>query len=347
MLFTMMLASIVIVQAQRWSEEKVNRWYKNQTWQRGCNFIPSNAINQLEMWQEETFSPRLIDKELSWAKELGFNCMRVYLHHVAWEIDSKGFKERVEKYLEIADKYGIKTIFVFFDDCWNATYKTGIQPEPVMGKHNSGWLRDPGDLLFEDPNSISVLEEYVTDILKTFKKDERILVWDLYNEPGNSKYNVCSLPLLRSVFAWARKVNPSQPLTSGLWNKGLNKSLTQFQLKNSDVISYHNYSNVKNHQRAIDSLQTYNRPLFCTEYMARKFESTFQNIMPLLKNNKVAAINWGLVSGKTNTIYPWKNKQDNEQEPELWFHDILRQNKSPFSKEEVDFIKDITNGDNE
>lgn len=343
----MMLSSILFLQAQRWSEEKANRWYENYNWQRGCNYIPSNAINQLEMWQEETFSPQLIDKELSWAKELGFNCMRVYLHHVAWEIDRKGFKNRVNHYLEIANRHGIKTIFVFFDDCWNARYKAGKQPEPIMGKHNSGWLRDPGDLLFEDPNLISVLEQYVTDILKTFKNDKRILVWDLYNEPGNEKYNVCSLPLLRSVFSWARKVNPSQPLTSGVWNKDLNKSLTQFQLNNSDVISYHNYNNAKKHQQAIDSLQTYNRPLFCTEYMARKFESTFQEIMPLLKNSKVVAINWGLVSGKTNTIYPWDNKQNDDKEPELWFHDILRKDKSPFSKDELEFIKGITKGNDD
>ncbi len=39
---------------KRWSVEKANEWYAKQPWLVGCNFIPSTAVNQLEMWQEET-----------------------------------------------------------------------------------------------------------------------------------------------------------------------------------------------------------------------------------------------------------------------------------------------------
>ena len=78
------------------------------------NFQPSTAINQLEMFQAATFDPATIDKELGWAEGLGLNAMRVYLHHIAWTTDKAGFKKRLDQYLQIADKHGIKTIMVFF-----------------------------------------------------------------------------------------------------------------------------------------------------------------------------------------------------------------------------------------
>lgn len=325
----------------RWTDQQANEWYKQWGWLRGSNFYPSSAINQLEMWQEESFDPETIDRELGWATGIGMNCMRVYLHHAAWEVDRQGFKDRIRQYMDIAEKHGISTIFVLFDDCWNATYTRGKQPEPKPGIHNSGWVRDPGDLLFEKPELINTLEVYVKDILTTFRDDKRIVFWDLYNEPGNSGYGNKSLPLLQKVFEWGRAVNPSQPLSVGVWNENLT-DLTEYSLEQSDIISYHNYSDIMNHSKAIDSLKRFNRPMICTEYMARTLNSTFETIMPLLKEHHVGAINWGLVSGKTNTIFAWDTPLPDEEEPPLWFHDIFREDGTPFSPVEIDFIKNIT-----
>ncbi len=327
--------------AEMWSVEKAQDWGRMQNWLRGCDFIPSTAINQLEMWQAETFDPETINRELRWADEIGMNCMRVYLHHLAWEIDKEGFKKRMNEYLEIADKNGIKTIFVFFDDCWNPTYKAGKQPDPKPGIHNSGWVRDPGDLLYTNPGVITVLEEYVKDILTTFKHDKRIAIWDMYNEPGNSDYGNKSMPLLEKAFQWGREVNPSQPLSAGVWRYDL-ADLNKFQLSHSDIITYHNYSDPANHQAMIDSLKKYNRPLVCTEYMARKHNSLFTNIMPMLKEQNIGAINWGLVSGKTNTIYAWDTPMPDGSEPELWFHDIFRKDGTPYRGDELQVILDLT-----
>ena len=325
----------------RWAVEKANAWYAQQGWPVGCNFQPSTAINQLEMWQAETFDPETIDRELGWAEDLGFNVMRVYLHHLAWQVDKEGFKKRMDRYLTIADKHGIKTMFVLFDDCWNPEYKAGKQPEPKTGVHNSGWVRDPGDLLFSNPVLMDTLEAYAKDILKTFSADNRILAWDLYNEPGNSGLGDKSMPLLRNVFNWGRQVNPSQPLTSGVWNPEL-KAYNRFQLAHSDIITYHNYSNETDHKAAIDTLKKYNRPLICTEYMARTRGSRFENILPLLKKENVGAINWGFVSGKTNTIYAWDTPMPDGSEPEVWFHDILRKDGTPFDPAEIELIKSLT-----
>lgn len=324
-----------------WSIEKARGWGQMQNWLRGCNFIPSTAINQLEMWQAETFDSLTIDRELRWADEIGMNCMRVFLHHLAWEIDKEGFKNRMKEYLNIADRHGIKTIFVFFDDCWNPTYHAGKQPDPKPGVHNSGWVRDPGDLLFTDPEVITLIEKYVKDILTTFKDDNRIALWDIYNEPGNSGYGNKSLPLLEKAFEWARTVNPSQPVSSGIWTNDL-KDLNAFQLSQSDIITYHNYSDPKNHQAMIDTLKLYNRPMICTEYMARRNNSLFSNIMPMLKDQNIGAINWGLVSGKTNTIYAWDTPIPDGSEPALWFHDIFRKDGTPYKPDEILVILDLT-----
>ncbi|HRH58952.1 MAG TPA: cellulase family glycosylhydrolase [Chitinophagaceae bacterium] len=324
-----------------WGQAKANSWYKQQGWLRGCDFITSSAVNQLELWQAETFDSAGINRELGYAESIGLNCMRVFLHHAAWQQDKDGFKKRMDIYLSIANSHHIKTMFVFFDDCWNESYKTGTQPAPKVGVHNSGWLRDPGKLLYDDPSVIATLEMYVKDILNTFKNDERILIWDLYNEPGNSGYGNKTMPLLENIFNWARQVNPSQPLSAGVWNPQL-KELNAFQLANSDVITYHNYEPQPEHQNCIDTLTKYNRPMICTEYMARIRNSRFDNIMPMLKAQNVGAINWGLVSGKTNTIYAWDTPMPDGSEPKTWFHDIFRKDGTPYSEKEIELIKKLT-----
>lgn len=348
LLFILFAASLVgsgNVYAQKeravWSKEKANEWYAKKGWLRGSNFIPSTAINQLEMWQAATFDPKTIERELGYAQSIGFNAMRIFLHHLAWQEDPAGFKNRIKKYLSIADKYHIGTIFVIFDDCWNDTYHPGKQPAPKIGIHNSGWLRDPGSLYHTEPLLGDTLERYVKDIMTTFKHDKRILLWDLYNEPGNSGNGSKSLPLLEKEFSWARQVNPDQPLSVGVWNQEL-KELNNYQLANSDVITYHNYDKEPEHAKAIDILKTYGRPLICTEYMARTRGSLFANIMPLLKKENVGAINWGLVAGKTNTMYAWDTPMPNGGEPKVWFHDIFRPDGTPYSEDEIKLIKSLT-----
>jgi Cellulase (glycosyl hydrolase family 5) len=325
----------------RWTPEQAEAWASTHGWMRGSNFIPSTAINQLEMWQAESFDAATIDRELGFAEGLGFNVMRVYLHHKAWEADSAGFKQRMGQYLTIADKHKIKTMFVFFDDCWNGSSQTGKQPAPKPGIHNSGWVQDPGQKESADSSRFPLLKRYVVDVMNHFANDKRIVLWDLYNEPGNSGKGDASLPLLAQVFEWAHSTRATQPVTSGVWNASLRR-YNEFQLAHSDIITFHNYSEPASMKETIDSLRSYGRPLLCSEYMARKNGSTFSAILPLLKQEKVSAINWGLVSGKTNTIYAWSDTSHTDgSEPELWFHDIFRQDGSVYKQDEVDLIREL------
>lgn len=325
--------------AKVWSTAKAAEWYSTQPWLSGCNFQPSTAINQIEMWSGDTFDATTIDRELGWAEELGFNTMRVFLSSVVWKNDASGLKKRIDQFLDICDKHKIKPMFIFFDDCWAPESYYGKQPIPQPGVHNSGWVQDPSCSLRTDTIQLfTVLKKYVKDIMGTFKNDNRILMWDLYNEPGNSQHGINSLPLLRNVFKWARDINPSQPITTGVWYFSV-PELNKFQLENSDIITYHSYNEEKSHRALVEFLQTFGRPIICTEYMARRNNSRFENIMPMLKHNNIGAINWGFVSGKTNTIFAWDDPRPNEKEPPLWFHDILRADKTPFDPKETEFIK--------
>jgi endo-1,4-beta-mannosidase len=333
-------ATIAAPAGRPWPAEKANDWYKAHKWITGANFIPSTAVNQLEMWQAGTFDPQTIDRELGWAEGIGFNTMRVFLHSIAWKQDTAGFKQRMDKYLSIADKHHIQTIFVFFDDCWNKMPAAGTQPAPKTGTHNSGWVQDPGDPFSKDSTLFPGLEKYVTDVMTSFAHDKRILLWDLYNEPGNSGKKDSSIPLLTRVFQWARAVDPDQPVSVGLWAWDLEK-LNAIQLTNSDVITYHNYEEPAWHRRVIELLKANGKPLICTEYMARTRNSRFANILPLLKNENVGAINWGFVAGKTNTIYAWDTPLADGSQPIEWFHDIFKKDGTAYRQDEVDLIKKL------
>jgi endo-1,4-beta-mannosidase len=315
---------------QIWSVEKANTWYSQHKWITGANFLPSNAINQLEMWQADSFDPTTIDRELGWAESIGFNTMRVFLHSVAWTQDPAGFKKRVDQFLSIADKHRIQPMFVFFDDCWNKIPRPGKQPEPKPGIHNSGWVQDPGQPLSNDTTLYPGLEKYVKDVLTTFKTDKRILLWDLYNEPGNSGKRDSSLTLLKKVFQWAREVGPEQPISAGVWAWDFEK-----------LNAFHDYEEPLWHQRVIELLKVNGRPLICTEYMARTRNSRFSNTLPLLKKQAVGAINWGFVAGKSNTIYAWDTPLPTGEQPIEWFHDIFFPDGKPYRQDEVNLIKKL------
>jgi len=352
----------------RWSRERANAWYAEQPWLVGCNFIPSTAINQLEMWQADTFNPETIDRELGWAARLGLNSARVYLHDLLWHADAYGFKSRIDRYLEIATRHKIRTIFVLFDDCWHDDPVLGKQPEPTPGVHNSGWVRSPGSKVVKNPAEWGRLEEYVSDIVSTFGSDERVVVWDIYNEPGNDFLLSLGLPvmlrygkliyqlakhlllpsptspLLQKAFSWARSAQPTQPLTTATWylTASLESKLNPQALALSDVISFHSYFDLETTSRLVRELEALGRPLLCTEYLARKAGCLFETHLPLFKKERIGCYNWGLVSGKTQTIYSWEEMIEIGEEPPLWFHDILRANGTPYRQEEAQVIKELT-----
>jgi hypothetical protein len=346
-------------QTARWSEKTSKEWYAQQPWLVGSNYIPATAINELEMWQAATFDPKRIDEELGWAQSLGLDTMRVFLHDLLWKQDPEGFKKRINVFLDIAQRHKIRPIFVLFDSCWDPNPRLGKQRALRPGVHNSGWVQSPGADALKDPAEYPRLEAYVKGVVGAFATDKRILAWDVWNEPDNTNEGSYAnlepsnkvdlvMELLPRVFDWAREAGATQPLTSGVWHgdwSSLDKlgPMEKIQLAFSDVVSFHSYDPPDEFEKRVISLQQYQRPILCTEYMARGNGSTFQGTLPLAKKYHVAAINWGLVAGKTQTYLPWdswKNPYTN-REPAVWFHEIFRTNGQPYRQDEVDFIRAI------
>lgn len=318
-------------------------WYADAGTLVGINFVPSTAVNELEMWQAATFDPTTIDRELGYAEGVGFNVARVFLHDKLWAQDPEGLLARIETYLTIADAHHVRTIFVLMDNVWNPTATLGPQPEPIPGVHNSRWVQSPDQAetmaFADDPAVQGRIRDYVRGVVGAYRDDPRVLMWDILNEPGNSGIGDAAIPLLTSAFAWARELAPSQPLTAGPYFLHTFSNLSQTMLELSDVVTFHQYGNASALEALIADLEANtDRPMVCTEYMARTYGSTFESNLPVFLAHGVGAVSWGLVAGRTQTIYPWLSPMG-APEPTVWFHDVFRSDGTPFDAAEVTFLR--------
>lgn len=345
--------------APRWTEQAAHDWYVRQPWLVGSNYIPATAINELEMWQVASFDDERIDRELGWAESIGLNVMRVFLHDLLWQQDADAFKRRIDAFLRVAERHHIGVLFVLFDSCWDPNPKLGTQHPPRPGVHNSGWVQSPGAQALRDPASYPRLSKYVKDLVSAFAADTRIVGWDIWNEPDNmntGSYRDSEPPnkveiilgLLPKMFAEARAAHPSQPLTSGVWQGDWSSDeklgrMERIQVALSDVISFHGYVKPDEFEKRIEWLERYRRPILCTEYLARGIGSTFQGALPIARAHRVAAINWGLVAGKTQTYLPWDSWQRPyvDRDPPVWHHEIFRTDGTPYDTTETEFIRRI------
>lgn len=343
----------------RWSVERAAQWRREVGWRVGCNFTPSTAGNQLEMWQEETFDPVTIDRELGWAAGLGMNAVRLYLHDIAHREDPEGFLGRLDAVLATAHAHGIAVMPVLFDGVWNPWPRAGAQPEPVPRRHNSVWVQGPGTDIMHDESRWDGLRPYVRDVVSRFASDPRVLLWDLFNEPdqvdavtlragSRDRKIAAATGLVDRVFDWVRDVGPSQPLTVGLWEwrsdgRPADNPLNDLVLRRSDVVSFHCYEPEDRLRAVIDALRVHDRPLVCTEWLAREAGSTV-DLLEVFADEGVDALNWGLVDGRTQTRFPWRSWTEYVADDEPWFHELLRADGSPYDEAETERFRRVTLG---
>ena len=307
-----------------WAPDRAWEWYRAQPWLCGFNYVPSTAANAAEMWQRDTFDPETIERELGWAARIGFNSCRIFLQYLVWEDDRTGLLERLGRFLATADLHGISTMICPFDDCAFSGKQPypGPQDAPRPGVHNSCWTPSPGHALVQDRAAWPRLEAFVRDIVSRFGQDRRVLLWDLYNEPGNAGMGEASLPLLEAAFAWARAASPRQPLTSGFWTlqvPGLNETLARL----SDISTFHNYEDLRSLEQTLAALAPLGRPIICTEWLRRGHGNLFQTHLPVFRREGIGWYFWGLVNGRSQTNLPW-GSPEGAGEPPVWFHDLLR-----------------------
>lgn len=329
-----------------WEPARAWAWYNKRPWIVGCNFLPSTAGNTTEFWQAESFDAPTIDRELALARSLGFNSCRVFVQYLVWKHDPEGLKARFERFLAIADSHGLSTIPVPFDDCAFGDPPIsepflGKQRDPIPGMIASNWTPSPGLAEVQDRAAWPDLERYLRDLIGRFGKDRRVLMWDLYNEPGNSGMGSKSLPLLRAAFQWARAAKPSQPLTASIWDDALT-DINQAMTELSDVVTFHRYGDRAALEAIVARCKASGRPVICTEWMARPMGSRWAVDLPFLREQKVGCYCWGLVNGRMQCQFPWWSKRG-APEPEIWFHDLFHRDGSPYDPYEVAVIRRLTN----
>jgi hypothetical protein len=323
---------------RRWTPAEAREWYERAGAIRGANYLPRTAVNTTEMWQADTFDPATVDQELGWAARAGYNGVRVFLQYIVWKDDAEGLKERVAKFLSIADSHGIGTMLVLFCDCSFAGKDPypGRQDEPLPGVHNSGWVPSPGLARVTDRSAWPDLERYVKDVVGAFAGDRRVTVWDLYNEPGNSRMGEKSLPLVEATFAWAREAEPGQPLTTGVWN-AFDSTMSRRIMELSDVVSFHGYDDAGGVEGKIRTCLAYGRPVLCTEWLCRQSGNAFSDILPIFAGHRVGWYHWGLVAGRAQTYMPWGSKRGAPM-PEIWQHDVFHDDGGPYDPGEMEMV---------
>lgn len=358
--------------SEKWTCEKAWKWQGEKPWIVGCNFVPADCINAIEIWQEEGFDGvlRAAECEIRLAAEIGMNSVRMILPFHVWKYQRKGFLERLERMLAMLDGHGVTLVPIFFDDCgrgpvecYSEKVHFGRQPEPVKGCHG-GYAPvkkmdsiNPTYSYVDEPGNWPDMERFVRDVVSAHRTDERILMWDIWNEPGNSGGNGAgnvgkSMGIMEKVFAWTRQEDPVQPLTAGCWDfygdyfrDGGCGEFTEIEkkaLELSDVISWHYYGNYEKSCMLIGKLKEYRRPLFITEWLHRPFGNYVEEMLPLFKKEKIGCYNWGLVNGKTQTHEPWDWILDMDLDFGRWQHDLFYSDHTPYSEQEINLFKELT-----
>jgi len=294
----------------------------------------------LEWWQEDTFDPKTIARELKWAHECGYTSIRCNLSFEVWEVDPEGVKKRLDEFLGIAAKHKTGVMLCLFDavNFARADPKVGKQPAPVPQAHNSRWVPSPARHKVLDKKYWPALEKYVKDIVGSFSKDNRVFVWDLYNEPGNDRLKDANLPLVVETFKWAREMKPTQPVTTGPW-MGYTGNFAETIFALSDITTFHCYLHAGAVDRWTNHLKQYGRPILCTETIRRVKGKDFKTILPIYAKHQTGWYNWGLVAGKQQTYLPWGDKSKTINDP--WHWDLLWPDGKPYDPKEIELIKNF------
>ena len=325
----------------RWDNRRTWLWYENIGIVKGVNYVPRNAVNSTEMWMEDSFDPEVIGEEIGWAQDAGYTTLRVQLQYAVWKEDPAGFLDRVNKFLELAEDHDLQVVPVLFDgrNFAQADPVVGPQPEPVPGAYNARWTPSPGESAVKDRSAWPDLERYVKDVIGTFKRDDRVVYWDLYNRAGDDELWETALPLMDQTFNWAREVDPQQPLAMAAWTR-YESAMTTRMLERSDIITFQSFESAGQVEALLLLLARYDRPIICSDWLMRQRGNTFENLLPLFSVNHVGWFNQGLVNGKTQG-WIQQEKFRSDTQPDLWQHDVFKPDGAAYDEEEIKLVQEF------
>ena len=323
----------------RWPEERIWRWWNDLGPIKGVNYIPRNAVNSIDFWLAETFDPDLIAEELQWARQAGYNALRVQLQYVVWANDEDGFMDRLDTFLGLAQDQGLRVVPVLFDDLDRAGEPPvfGPQPPPAPNRHNSRWKPSPGAASVVDRSQWPSLESYIDAVVGAHRRDDRILFWDLYNATGYNELGEQSLPLMEQTFDWVRAHQTRQPLAIASWDR-LDSAMTARKWERSDLITFQQFDDPAQVEAQLALLQHYGRPIVCVDWLKRQQNNTFETILPLFAQQRVGWFSRGLVQGKTQ-FYVQDEAFRSATEPDVWQQDVLQPDGAPYRPEEIELIQ--------
>jgi hypothetical protein len=352
-------SAAAMAQSPQWTPAAAADWYSRQPWIVGSNYIQSNTVNQLEMWQQDTFDMDRIDLELGWAESLGLNTLRVSLDNMVWEQSAGSFHRRIDKLLNLVEKHKMRVIFVLFDSVGDPYPELGRQHQPKPGVRDSLWMQSPGAKGLTDPKELQKALLYAEDVVATYSIDKRVLAWDVWNEPDNTnlgRFNSSEPPnkterlraILPEAFRYVRAGNPTQPVTSGLWanddwsSKDKLGPVERIQVELSDILTFHNYDGPAEFEKRVKWLQAYGRPVVCTGFLARNQGSTMEAILPIAVKYDVGALAGDLVAGKTQRQLPWDSWQQpyvDDRQPKVWVQDLFTSTGTLYLQSDADAIR--------
>lgn len=140
---------------------------------RGFNYQPGYAYNSYEAWR--FFDAETFRRELTWGKRAfpGFNTVRYWLSYDAFRYEEDRQRENFETALGIADSLRLKAVPVLFNRWHDYNMDNGgIYIDQFVPE--SSWCSGDGRAQYK---------RYISNIVGDHRHDERILAWDMCNEP--------------------------------------------------------------------------------------------------------------------------------------------------------------------
>ena len=365
----------------RMTKQEIWEWYNKNPWLTGCNYVPSKSP-ELSIWQEDTYQEILptVQHELDIIQKLGMNTVRMGIPFNIWYHEKDKFFDRMDSILSLLDHHGITLMPILFNDCVNFGRPEDISVPYPKGKHNwdigyhggharnqfSGipeiskdpnlskkdrFFSDKGWIYWDEEEYRPILLEYTHQIISRFRNDKRIIIWDIWNEPGNCNRGSLSVPYLKEAFQAAREEDPIQPLTAGVWeypeHYGEDNSIDvdeigRLAINLSDIVSFHCYSRFEKVKKVVNALEREGRPMLNTEWLNRILGNRIEDQLPFYRNKRIGSYLWGCVAGYSQHYLPWGNLlKDKSLDFTLWQHDLFRGDGKPYDPDEIKMIKDI------
>lgn len=296
-----------------WTEQQAWEWHKKVGVIKGFN-EPISAYPGMSRKQ-------IFEK----ASKLGFNSVRFWIHAEGADEQIKWIRE----FAEDADEYGLTV-------------------SPVLSISDHFFPREDKMQAFDEAKA------YTQKIIGAFANDKRIIFWDIWNEPlmADVPEMYEQMDWIEAAVQWCREMSPIQPITASIiWDSGVKPDSVSRAINRRyeveammDIHNFHLYDTGLDHMQRVEWIverarSISDRPLVCTETIARTKGGTFPRTFVPFAQNEIHFFTWGLYICDMNWTVSWGQSTYDPYEP--WFHDLLHPDGEPYDKREIDWLRNF------